>query len=48
MLSIEKCDKILNKNGKKYKKEEVSILREKLYQLANLTYNNYIESKDNE
>ncbi len=39
MLSIEKCNEILNKHEKKYTKEEVLAIRESLYQLAELIMN---------
>tara|TARA_B100001287_G_C22659698_1_gene519680 strand:+ start:975 stop:1121 length:147 start_codon:yes stop_codon:yes gene_type:complete len=39
MLSIEKCNEILNKDEKKYTKEEVLAIRESLYQLAELIMN---------
>ena len=38
MLSIEKCYKILNKNKKKYTKEEVIAIREILFKLGNIEY----------
>ena len=36
MLSIEKCYAVLNKKEKKYTKEQVSAIREQLYQLAKI------------
>lgn len=36
MLSIEKCYAVLNKNEKKYTKEQVSVIREQLYQFAKI------------
>ena len=39
MLSIEKCNEILNKNVKKYTKEEVVAVREWLYQFAEIILN---------
>ena len=36
MLSLEKCYEILNKNKKKYTKTEVTIIREKLYDLIHI------------
>ena len=44
MLSIEKCNEILNKDEKKYTKEEVLAIRESLYQLAEIIMN----TKENE
>jgi predicted nucleic acid-binding Zn ribbon protein len=44
MLSIEKCNEILNKDEKKYTKEEVLAIRESLYQLVEIIIN----SKENE
>jgi len=39
MLSIEKCNEILNKDEKKYTKEEVTAIREWLYQFAEIILN---------
>lgn len=39
MLSIEKCNEILNKDEKKHTKEEVLAIRETLYQLAEMIIN---------
>tara|TARA_B110000977_G_scaffold175084_1_gene229546 strand:- start:514 stop:660 length:147 start_codon:yes stop_codon:yes gene_type:complete len=38
MLSIEKCNEILNKKEKTYTKEEVKTIREVLYQFAEIVY----------
>ena len=38
MLSINECKKLLNTNGKKYTENEIKIIREKLYQIAQLDY----------
>jgi hypothetical protein len=38
MLSIEKCNEILNKKEKTYTKEEVKAIREVLYQFAKIIY----------
>ena len=38
MLSIEKCNEILNKKEKTYTKEEVKAIREVLYQFAEIIY----------
>jgi hypothetical protein len=45
MISIEKCKKILNANGKSYTDEEVFKIREFLYQLAEIDYLQYQEIK---
>tara|TARA_X000000368_G_C22431611_1_gene450738 strand:- start:83 stop:223 length:141 start_codon:yes stop_codon:yes gene_type:complete len=34
MLSIKKCNEVLNKNKKKYSKKEVKKIREYLYQMV--------------
>lgn len=39
MLSIDECYNTLNKNGNKYTKEEAKLIRETLYQLAELVLN---------
>ena len=36
MLSLEICKKILNQSKRKYKDEEIKLLREFLYQIAGL------------
>jgi len=38
MLSIEKCKQILSKSGKSYSNEDVSTLRDMLYDLGKLEY----------
>lgn len=40
MLSIESCEKILNAQKDKYTKEEIKIIRNILYQLADIEYKN--------
>jgi hypothetical protein len=45
MLSIEKCKKILQQNGKTYKDEEVKQIRQLLYKLGYLDYQLFIEQK---
>ena len=40
MLSLDICKKILNKENKKYNDEEVKLIREFLYQLAELELEN--------
>ena len=39
MLSIDECYKQLNKNGNKYTREEAKLIKEILYQLAELVLN---------
>ncbi|HEX7847102.1 MAG TPA: hypothetical protein VF476_14980, partial [Chitinophagaceae bacterium] len=41
MISIEKCKKVLEKNGKKYTAEEIQRIRELLYKLATIEYQEY-------
>ena len=36
MLSLEKCNKVLNKKGQNYTQEQVRDIREKLYQIAEI------------
>ena len=36
MLSIEECKNILNKNKKKYSNEQVKLIRDNLYKMAQL------------
>ena len=36
MITIEQCNKILNKGERKYEDDEIRLIREYLYQLANL------------
>ena len=38
MLSIEKCNKILNKKKQKYSQEEIKQIRKTLYQVAEIIY----------
>ena len=45
MLSIEKCYEILNKDEKKYTKEEVLAIRESLYQLVEIIINSKEDEK---
>jgi len=50
MLSITKCKKILNKNGIKYTDNEIEVLRELLYAIAQIQFeqtNNNKEIKNN-
>tara|TARA_B110000908_G_scaffold123590_1_gene144954 strand:- start:535 stop:675 length:141 start_codon:yes stop_codon:yes gene_type:complete len=46
MLSIEKCNKVLNKNKKKYSNEQVKAIRGYLYQMAIVI--DELKSKNNE
>jgi len=46
MLSIEKCNKILNKNRQNYTQEQVKKIREKLYQLAEIIYESKISNDE--
>ena len=49
MLSIEACNKILNKNEeRKYTTAEVKEIREYLYQIARLEINNNLNEEENE
>lgn len=41
MLSNTKCKKILNKNGIHYTDKEVTILKETLYKLAEIMWEDY-------
>jgi hypothetical protein len=45
MLSVETCQKILNGNGKKYTHEEIKKLRDFLYLLGEIDYEQFKESK---
>lgn len=45
MLSVESCQKILNSNGKNYTSEEIKKIRELLYRLGELDYEQFKESK---
>lgn len=38
MLSIERCNEVLNKKEKKYSKEEVKAIRDYLYQIAEIIH----------
>ena len=46
MLSIELCEKVLNKKEKKYSNEDVKAIRDYLYLMAMLI--DKLKSKDNE
>lgn len=47
MLSIQQCKRILENSGKKYSESEVKLIRQLLYQLANIDYDFYKESLRN-
>ena len=47
MLSISKCKKILEAGGKRYSDSEVKKLRDLLYTLATIEYNDFEEKKRN-
>ncbi len=40
MLSITECKKVLNKNGIFYSDEEIEILRDALYKIAEIVHSN--------
>ena len=46
MLSIEKCNKVLNKNKRKYSNEQVKAIRDYLYQMTIVI--DELKSKNNE
>ena len=46
MLSIELCEKVLNKKEKKYTKEQVKVIRDYLYQMTKVI--DELKSKNNE
>lgn len=39
MINIERCKKVLNNGERKYKDEEIKMIRDYLYQLAELEIN---------
>ena len=43
MLSVESCQKILNSNGKNYNQEEIKQIREFLYLLGEIDYEQFKE-----
>ena len=45
MLSVEECKKLLGGN---YSEEEISKIRDTLYQVANILVQNYLETKEKE
>lgn len=46
MLSLEYCKKILNKGNRKYSEEEVRMIREFLYLIAEIENNDLKAEKD--
>jgi hypothetical protein len=46
MLSIEQCRKILQRHGKHYSNEEVRQIRDLLYQLGYLDYEDFKEQQN--
>ena len=46
MISIEKCNEVLNKNEKKYSNEKVKVIRDYLYQITMLV--DQLKIKENE
>ena len=46
MLSLERCKKILNKNGNKYTDEEVEKIREFLYTMAMIEYRRWEKMRE--
>lgn len=47
MLSVKRCNKILNKNGSNYSDQEVAIISELLFKLATMEYD-YLKKSTNE
>jgi len=45
MLSIEKCKKLLTQNGANYNDEQVKAIRELLYKLGRIDFENYQSNK---
>jgi hypothetical protein len=41
MLSLKACDKILNHKGKNYTEEQIKIIRDVLYQLAEIEFQQF-------
>ena len=48
MLSLEHCKKTLEKNGRQYTDEQVKNIREFLYFIAEIQYNNFKNGQNNE
>jgi hypothetical protein len=44
-LSIERCKKTLNRNGRSYSDEQVKKIRDFLYFLAELEYENFLRAQ---
>jgi hypothetical protein len=47
MLSVESCQKILNSNGKNYTQEEIKKIRDFLYLLGEIDYEQFKEIEKN-
>ena len=45
MLSLSRCEEILNKETKKYSKAEISIIREQLTKLSLIDYEHFQEKQ---
>jgi len=45
MITLKKCKEILNKNELKYSDEEIRIIRDLLYQMAELEYHKFFLKK---
>jgi hypothetical protein len=43
MLSIETCEKLLTQKEKKYTKEQIKQIRETLYILGNIAFDNFLK-----
>jgi hypothetical protein len=46
MLSFNECKKILNKTGNKYTDDEIEILRQLIFQFAQMDYNTFKKQID--
>lgn len=38
MISLEKCNEVLNKSEQKYTQEQIKVIRDTLYQIAEIVY----------
>ena len=47
MITLENCKKLVNKGERKYKDEEIKMIRDYLYQIANFEINE-LKLKENE
>ncbi len=41
MVTIEKCKKVLESSGRKYTNEEISLIRDFVYKMSIIEYNEY-------